>query len=167
MELEELRAEFVEQVMQLRRKVINRIRPKMLKGKPLNGVMLYDLMTQYVDSINNGAVPSIDSAWSYICKNECLKALQIGLEKFEEVMKENYEMKAPMYDDELKEFYKEAKKAAIDVFKKKAVGENQADFFNELNIKIKQKYSMYKRDNQEDCEKVCNGFLAQTYASIE
>lgn len=37
MELDELRADFVEQVMQLRRKVINRVKPKMLNGKKLSG----------------------------------------------------------------------------------------------------------------------------------
>jgi len=37
MALEELRPEFVEQVMQLRRKVINRIKAKLIHGKKLNG----------------------------------------------------------------------------------------------------------------------------------
>lgn len=37
MDLDELRADFVEQVMQLRRKVINRVKPKMLNGKKLTG----------------------------------------------------------------------------------------------------------------------------------
>lgn len=74
MQLEELRPEFVEQVMQLRRKVINRIKPKMMHGKKLNGEMLSNLATSYVDAINKGAVPNIETAWSYICKNECLKA---------------------------------------------------------------------------------------------
>jgi Guanylate-binding protein, C-terminal domain/Guanylate-binding protein, N-terminal domain len=74
MQLEELRPEFVEQVMTLRKKVINRIRGKTLNGKKLNGVMLYNLVLAYVDAINKGAVPNIESAWSYICKNECLKA---------------------------------------------------------------------------------------------
>jgi hypothetical protein len=49
--------------MQLRRKVINRVKPKMLKGKKLNGCMLANLAQSYVDSINNGAVPNIESAW--------------------------------------------------------------------------------------------------------
>jgi hypothetical protein len=44
MELEELRAEFVEQVMSLRRKVINRIKPKMLNGRRINGTMFYGLV---------------------------------------------------------------------------------------------------------------------------
>ena len=43
MELDELRADFVEQVMSLRRKVINRIKPKMLNGKKLTGAMMATL----------------------------------------------------------------------------------------------------------------------------
>lgn len=63
MELDELRADFVEQIMTLRRKVINRIRPKMLNGKKLTGPMLATLAESYVSSINNGAVPNIETAW--------------------------------------------------------------------------------------------------------
>ncbi len=72
--LETLRPEFVEQVHTLRHKVMNRIKAKQLNSKPLNGEMLYNLAKSYVDSINTGAVPSIESSWSYICKNECQKA---------------------------------------------------------------------------------------------
>lgn len=71
MPLDELRPEFVEQVMTLRRKVINRIRPKMMHGKKLNGEMLFNLAANYVDAINKGVVPNIENAWSYICRNEC------------------------------------------------------------------------------------------------
>lgn len=74
MTLEDLRPEFVEQVMQLRRKVINRIKPKIMNGKKLNGAMMANLVSAYVDAINKGAVPNIESSWNYICKNECLKA---------------------------------------------------------------------------------------------
>ena len=57
--------------MQLRRKVINRIKPKLINGRKLNGTMLYNLAESYVDAINKGVVPNIESSWSYICKNEC------------------------------------------------------------------------------------------------
>jgi len=43
MELDKLRPEFVDQVQQLRRKVINRIKPKSINGRKLNGEMLYNL----------------------------------------------------------------------------------------------------------------------------
>jgi hypothetical protein len=67
----------------LRRKVINRIKPKSINGRKLNGEMLFNLAQSYVDAINKGAVPSIESSWSYICKNECLRASQDAYEKFD------------------------------------------------------------------------------------
>ena len=43
MELSSLRPEFVEQIQQLRRKVINKIKPKQINGRKLNGEMLFNL----------------------------------------------------------------------------------------------------------------------------
>ena len=37
--------------------------------------MFAALITNYTKAINEGAVPNIENAWSYICKNECLKAV--------------------------------------------------------------------------------------------
>jgi len=37
--------------------------------------MFTSLIQNYVKAINDGAVPNIENAWSYICKNECLKAV--------------------------------------------------------------------------------------------
>ena len=71
MNLQDLRPEFVEQIMFLRRKIINMIKPKMLNGKSLNGEMLLNLAENYVTAINKGAVPNIENAWTYICKSEC------------------------------------------------------------------------------------------------
>lgn len=76
MELDELRAEFIEQVMTLRRKVLNRIKPKVMNGRKLTGQMMATLAESYVASINNGVVPNIENAWSYICKSECHKAIE-------------------------------------------------------------------------------------------
>lgn len=54
--------------------MINRIKPKQMNGRKLNGDMLFNLALSYIEAINNGAVPSIENQWSYICKDECLKA---------------------------------------------------------------------------------------------
>lgn len=88
--LENLRPEFVEQVHTLRRKVMHRIKPKQLNNKPLNGEMLYNLAKSYVDSINSGAVPSIESSWSYICKNECQKAMMDAYQIFEKTFYDEF-----------------------------------------------------------------------------
>ncbi len=43
MELSQLRPDFVEQVLNLRKKVINRVKPKTLNGKNLSGAMMATL----------------------------------------------------------------------------------------------------------------------------
>jgi hypothetical protein len=70
MPLSELRPDFVSQISQLRSKVLHRVKPKCLNGKHLTGSMLATLAESYVHAINKGAVPSIESAWTYICKQE-------------------------------------------------------------------------------------------------
>lgn len=76
--------------MTLRRKVLNRIRPKIMHGKKLNGEMLFNLALSYVDAINKGVVPNIETAWSYICKNECSKAQMEAYDKFEKSLLEKF-----------------------------------------------------------------------------
>lgn len=68
MELDELRAEFVEQVMLLRRKVINRIKAKAVNGQVLDGSLWIQMVEQYTKAINEGVVPNIHNSWTYICK---------------------------------------------------------------------------------------------------
>jgi len=68
MELEELRAEFVEQVMMLRKKVLSQVKPKTMNSQVLNGKMWLQMVEQYVNAINQGGIPNIQSSWTYICR---------------------------------------------------------------------------------------------------
>ena len=130
--MDDLRPEFVEQAHTLRRKVMNRIKPKQLNNKPLNGEMLYNLAKSYVDSINAGAVPSIESSWSYICKNECQKAMMDAYQIFEKQFYDDFSERCPMLEGELKQIYKEAKAQAMVAFQKTAVGEVKDMFHTQL-----------------------------------
>ena len=136
MGLESLRPEFVEQIQVLRRKVINKIKPKQINGRKLNGEMLFNLAQSYVDAINKGAVPSIESSWTYICKNECLKANQQAYENFERSFYEGFQNQVPMQEDELKELYSICKKEALSFFTKTAVGDVREEFLNSLKSKM-------------------------------
>jgi len=62
MDFDKLRPEFFEQVINLRKKVLNRMRPKTLNQKLLTGEMFAGLIKSYVSAINNGAVPNIENA---------------------------------------------------------------------------------------------------------
>ena len=83
MELSDLRLEFFDQVMHLRKRVLERCNPKTMKGKVLSGEMFYNLANSYIRAINEGGVPSIESGWQYVCKFQNEKALQISLEQLD------------------------------------------------------------------------------------
>jgi len=66
---DDLRPEFVEQALSLRKRVLTNAKPKMLKGEHLDGTML----NSYINAINNGSIPNIENAWTYMCIEKCMK----------------------------------------------------------------------------------------------
>ena len=139
----------------------------MINGKALNGDMFWNLCKSYVESINQGSIPSIESSWSYICKNECLKALDDSMELFTKTLTEETQNEGPLYDEELKDKYLVAKRAALTFFNQVAVGEVKDKFLEQLKEKMKQKYHYVKQDNEQSCEQECIMFLRQNYTEIE
>jgi hypothetical protein len=152
MNLDDLRPEFVEQFMQLRRKVVNRIKAKVMHGKKLSGDMLYNLAGSYVDAINKGAVPNIETAWSYICKSQCQRAQQESYEKFERALQDAFEQRAPIFEEELIEIYKECKRNSLEEFSKTAVGDVAKSFLIELKDKMNHKFKLIKQENEKIAE---------------
>lgn len=67
----ELRPEFVDQIKTLRNKIYKRCKPKMINNKIVTGEMMLELCHAYTKAINKGSVPCIESAWTYVCNNEC------------------------------------------------------------------------------------------------
>lgn len=128
---------------------MNRIKAKQLNNKPLNGEMLFNLAKSYVDSINSGAVPSIESSWSYICKNECHKAMMDAYQTFEKLFYDEFSERCPMLENELKQIFKTAKAAAMVLFNKTAVGEVKDGFHKQLKQQMAQKYDLYSMENEK------------------
>lgn len=166
-DLSELRTEFADQVMTLRRKVLNRVKPKLLNGKQLNGSMLAGLVESYVKAINSGVVPNIQNAWTYICQNECQKGLDTALKIFTEEMGDSFNLKAPMFEDELKEIYKEAKKFALEKFDEISLGDSSLNYKDELKFKFKQQFDIFKAENERASHTKAQAFLQNYFAPIE
>ena len=75
--------------MLLRRKVLSRIEPKSINNAELDGRSWIDLISQYVQSINNGTVPDIQSSWIYICRSQGQAAFENSLKLFEEELEKS------------------------------------------------------------------------------
>ena len=70
----DMRPEFVNQMETLRTKIFKKVRPKALNNRFVTGETLLELCEAYTQAINQGSVPCIESAWTYVCKNESLRA---------------------------------------------------------------------------------------------
>jgi hypothetical protein len=80
---ESLRPEFVTQMTSLRSRIFKRVKPKVLNGKFITGEMFIELCQSYVSAINQGNIPCIESAWTYLCQNECQRAMQDAISQYE------------------------------------------------------------------------------------
>jgi hypothetical protein len=67
--------------------------------------MFWNLCSSYVEAINKGAIPSIESSWAYICKNECLKAADNSYDIFVKQITDDISEGGPFYETELKDFF--------------------------------------------------------------
>jgi hypothetical protein len=159
MDLDQLRPEFHQQILSLRRTILNRMKPKTLKNKTLNGEMYAGLVRSYIDSINEGAVPNIENAWSYICKNECMKAVQESIENYDTIIREVLHNKLPLPLEELKNYHIMGKERAFGLFRKRAVGEAAEEYAKELRKKIKLKFSNLRLENEKESNVSIIGFV--------
>lgn len=68
MNFDDLRPEFVSQVINFRKRVTGKLKPKMMNGQKLSGELYLSMLNSYVGAINDGAVPNIENAWNYMCQ---------------------------------------------------------------------------------------------------
>lgn len=57
-----------------RQKIFSKIQPKLINKVPVNNTMFLQLAKSFIEMINSGNMPNIDSAWNYIVKTESYKA---------------------------------------------------------------------------------------------
>jgi hypothetical protein len=98
MNFEDLRPEFVNQVINFRKRIVSRMKPKVLNGQKLNGELYLNMLSSYVKAINEGAVPNIENAWNYMCQEQCNKVLHEAWEAFERELRE---IRIPCSADEI------------------------------------------------------------------
>lgn len=65
-------------------------------------------------------MPNIESAWTYICKNECQKASDESINIFKTSLEQN--VKLPCDDESITECFKTSQKAALAHFDAKVFG---------------------------------------------
>lgn len=132
----DIRSEFIDQLTKLKNKVFKKVKPKKLNGQFLNGPMIIELAKAYVEALNTGKVPTIESAWDYMCTEENHKALKNSMEMIKEYA---YKLSKslPIEANDLEQHKAEIYQTAEDNFYKGTFSSMPKDAEKEFLAKIK------------------------------
>lgn len=79
----ELRPEFLNQLVSLRKKILDLVKPKTISDRILNGNVFCDILSKIINSVNKGNLPQVNNLYSDICNNESIKAYNKSLDLYE------------------------------------------------------------------------------------
>ena len=166
-ELKDLRSEFIEQVTDLRKRIFKQSKVKMLNGKLITGEMMSGLLRNYISAINEGAVPNIENAWTYVCKNHCQKLFDGCFREYDERFSERLNECFPTSLDNLETLNSILKHDIIAKFKKEALGDQTPNYLEDLKCKIKDRFITIKAENKAEFEKLLQQSMQIYYSKID
>ena len=160
--IDDLRPEFVEQLREVRRKILFRIKPKELNGRMLSGPMLAQLACTYVEAINCGQIPNIEHAWSFISKQECQKALEQSLANFEAYLSRE---ELPIADCEA--LIDQSHQAVTNEFAERVRGMETDDFQQKLQSGLQKIAVIFRERNLNQFHREFKAFASVKAAKIK
>ncbi|CDW83719.1 guanylate-binding n-terminal domain containing protein [Stylonychia lemnae] len=165
----DLRAEFVEQINNLRSKIFKKVKPKLLKNQIINGPMLIELAEAYVKALNGGKVPTIENAWNYMQASELDRAFKEVIAEYDTKIKTAIEKSLPLNEDKLKDALLKGKQEALVNFKAKVLGDINNSKGQEYQMKLKKEIKtrqaqIEKKNTQvtrDECIKILESCVTQ------
>lgn len=187
----ELREEFLIQISELKKEIINKMRIKTFNSKKINGEIFVNIIKSYSSSINSGAVPNIENTWNSICRLESAKAYQNSEKEYDRLMKEYlknlYEVNLKsssefesqsIYETEMNEVKFPSKEEfllntkiiesqCVDYLEKYSYGDCDEELKQRLRKRIREKFFFYEKLFEEEVKLSLNKYLQEKYNNIE
>ena len=155
----ELKSNFRSEFLNLKKKVYETSKPKIFNGKKITGPILADLLINFINSINSGNIPNINTAWDNIILDE----IQNAYENCKNIWKYNIENNNNI---DIKFLY-DLKYEIINQFN--SVIENNGEI--KYNKNYYDKYKDYKNKLDKDIQKEINRIILnlnkQNYTSFK
>ena len=163
----DLREEFREGITGLKNSIFQNARLKSIDGKTLTGPMFGGLVRCYVKAINDGAVPTISTAWEGVSQQESSQAKDNSMELYFSVMRSSILDKSfPVEDRELIEMHKKASGEALHFYHQRAVGPAAKGLAKELEQELEKELLKSELENYKSSDDFCNNLLSELYSSI-
>ena len=151
----ELREEFVSQVNYLRKKVFKKVKAKQLKGSVITGQMLVELAETYIEALNKGGIPVIETAWEYIQSNDIEAAFKESINLHEKLLTTSLLPNLPFNDKKLKSGLKEVKEESLNKFRSTTVGNinnsKNLKYIGKLKLEMHDQRDIIVKKNKELC----------------
>lgn len=145
MDENELRPEFVRELNVIRDKIFRQCGPKKLKGVNLNTRMYVKMIQDYVDAINRGSVPVIESAWISVLKSELQSALSEAQDEYKETIQSKIDPKKNYDHDEVLKMLNESRDVALTVFGKVShIQIHSGDIYDGYLMQLKKKIDSFE-----------------------
>lgn len=129
--------------------------------------MINGLLHSYVNAINEGAVPNIENAWTYICRNQCKAYLEKNYEYYEEGINDTLRQGWPVSSSLLNTMHKDLMETAMKNYKVNAVGDFAEEYKDELESKIMEKFNQLKLENKREFERILVQSMMTYYKPIQ
>ena len=163
---ENLRPEFLSQVLTLRKKLFTNCKPKTFKGIKLNHESYLTIIKDYIDIMNSGKLPSIESIWNNLCRYETQKASDEAVGVYEEFLKENLNKKR-LDEDGLEKLHEKAKELSLEAFRKKSLGDCTNLIKKNLKKKIDEKLIFFSKINEEENKNEILNYMKNSFDAVE
>ena len=166
----ELRQEFKDGLETLNQMIFHQVRAKRVGGKHLNGSMLANLCELYVKAINEGAVPTIASAWEGVAESQCTRALNSATLSYQEALQA---MEVKANELALERHHQAALREASATFDRVAAGSKamREAYKNNLMSDLAKCFATYKNQRyleaEIDCLRILNDAEARKSSFLE
>eukprot|EP01127_Copromyxa_protea_P000187 TRINITY_DN1017_c0_g1_i2.p1 TRINITY_DN1017_c0_g1~~TRINITY_DN1017_c0_g1_i2.p1 ORF type:complete len:1074 (+),score=388.28 TRINITY_DN1017_c0_g1_i2:123-3344(+) len=159
-----LRPEFLEGMDRLRKSVFDKIEPKTIMGKRIDGEGFLNLIQNYVDSVNSEVVPNIENTWDRVASQENARFQKLFLAKYKESMDAELEAK-PMEEDVFLKIHEGHRHEALKSFLARAMGE-PGKILDSLEEEILAHYQACKKENSAASFAYCSDLFEELYTTI-
>ena len=160
----DLRENFKEMMTNLKNKVFNEVQAKNLNGSALCGNTYICLIESYLNAINNGAIPNIDSAWTNITQAENQRILNELINTYMKLMSEGVK-KLPVEEEDLNQTEHKVKLDIMMQFEKRAMGEKKKIeqirklLIDHLSKEFQIIQSRNRNESLAHCERVAHAYF--------
>jgi hypothetical protein len=169
---DDLREEFRDGLESLRNRVyLHHLRPKVVNNVAVTGKSFLALCDHYVEAITDGGVPTINSAWQDVMRDECRDAVAAAASHYDNAAaatQSAYAMRAaaPVESLALVDRHLSLAKESIDVYLNRAGGPELLAHRETLERLLRERFHALSKENYDKSEAMCREALHYLHSTL-